>query len=78
MISRVKLYWVIGTDLLFRYLTNFAGWLVAAFTNVHLTARIGMGGVFVFGSFLQMIAYCLMFWVFTQSRLNRTFYDILI
>ncbi|KAH0612341.1 uncharacterized protein H6S33_010393 [Morchella sextelata] len=44
------------------YLTNFAGWLVAAFTNVHLTARIGMGGAFVFGAFMQMAAYCIMFW----------------
>lgn len=45
------------------YLTNFAGWLVAAFTNVHLTARIGMGGVFIFGAIMQTAAYCLMFWV---------------
>jgi hypothetical protein len=45
------------------YLINFSGWLVAAFTNVHLTARLGMGGVLVFGAVVQMLAYCLMFWV---------------
>ncbi|KAL7271777.1 hypothetical protein RUND412_005440 [Rhizina undulata] len=44
------------------YLTNFAGWMVAAFLNVHLTAQIGMGGVLVFGAGLQLFAYCLNFW----------------
>ncbi|PWW72023.1 MFS general substrate transporter [Tuber magnatum] len=44
------------------YLINFSGWLVAAFTNVHLTARLGMGGVLALGAAFQLSAYCLMFW----------------
>ncbi|PUU77578.1 major facilitator superfamily domain-containing protein [Tuber borchii] len=44
------------------YLINFSGWLVAAFTNVHLTARLGMGGVLTVGAAFQFTAYCLMFW----------------
>lgn len=44
------------------YLINFSGWLVAAFTNVHLTARLGMGGVLTVGAAFQFSAYCLMFW----------------
>ncbi|KAG0127442.1 major facilitator superfamily domain-containing protein [Tuber indicum] len=44
------------------YLINFSGWLFAAFTNVHLTARLGMGGVLTLGAALQLSAYCLMFW----------------
>ncbi|KAG0640358.1 major facilitator superfamily domain-containing protein [Tuber brumale] len=44
------------------YLINFSGWLVAAFTNVHLTARLGMGGVLTLGAVFQLSAYCLMFW----------------
>ncbi|KAF8544546.1 major facilitator superfamily domain-containing protein [Trichophaea hybrida] len=44
------------------YLFNFAGWTVAAFTNVHLTARIGTGGVMLLGSILQMLAHALQLW----------------
>ncbi|CUS15292.1 unnamed protein product [Tuber aestivum] len=44
------------------YLINFSGWLVAAFTNVHLTARLGMGGALTLGAAFQLSAYCLMFW----------------
>jgi fucose permease len=44
------------------YLINFVGWLLAAFSNVHLTSRIGQGGVLVVGGCLQTIAYALVFW----------------
>ena len=44
------------------YLVNFAGWLTAAFTNVHLASRIGQGGVLVFGAIMQLLAYVLIFW----------------
>ncbi|KAH6900034.1 putative MFS transporter [Thelonectria olida] len=44
------------------YLVNFCGWLVAAFTNVHISARLGMGGTLVVGSTCQLIAYALNFW----------------
>ena len=44
------------------YLVNFLGWLMAAFTNVHITARIGQGGVLVLGACLQLLAYALIFW----------------
>lgn len=44
------------------YLVNFAGWLVAAFTNVHLTSRFGTGGVLVIGAVSQLFAYILIFW----------------
>jgi fucose permease len=44
------------------YLINFSGFLIAAFSNVHLTSRIGQGGVFVFGAVLQATAYSLNFW----------------
>ncbi|KAL7271776.1 hypothetical protein RUND412_005439 [Rhizina undulata] len=44
------------------YLATFAGWIVAAFLNVHLTARIGVGGVLVSGASLQLLAYSLNFW----------------
>ena len=44
------------------YLVNFAGWLIAAFTNVYLAARIGQGGVLVVGACFQFLAYALNFW----------------
>lgn len=54
-----------NADLLFVavvYLVNFAGWLVAAFTNAHITARFGTGGVLAAGAILQFVAYALNFW----------------
>lgn len=44
------------------YLINFVGWLIAAFTNVHVTSRIGQGGVLVFGGLCQVLAFSLMLW----------------
>lgn len=44
------------------YLINFGGWLVAAFSNVHLMSRIGQGGVLVLGASFQLLAYALIFW----------------
>ena len=44
------------------YLVNFAGWAVAALTNVYLTARIGTGGVMLMGAVLQLSAYTLQLW----------------
>jgi fucose permease len=44
------------------YLVNFCGWTIAAFTNVHLTARLGTGGVMLLGATLQMLAHALQFW----------------
>jgi fucose permease len=44
------------------YLINFSGWLLAAFTNVHVTSRLGMGGTLVIGACLQCFAYALNFW----------------
>ncbi|KAF4963497.1 hypothetical protein FSARC_8506 [Fusarium sarcochroum] len=44
------------------YLVNFSGWLLAAFTNVHVASRFGMGGALVIGGSLQFIAYALNFW----------------
>lgn len=44
------------------YLFNFAGWTAAAFSNVHLTARVGTGGVMLIGAVLQFIAHSLQFW----------------
>ncbi|KAJ4244026.1 hypothetical protein NW762_014639 [Fusarium torreyae] len=44
------------------YLINFSGWLLAAFTNVLLASRFGMGGTLVIGGSLQFIAYALNFW----------------
>lgn len=44
------------------YLVNFSGWVVGAFTIVHVTAHFGMSGAFVVGVSSQLIAYCLNFW----------------
>lgn len=44
------------------YLVNFSGWLVAAFTNVHISARLGLGGTLVVGTTCQLIAYSINFW----------------
>ena len=44
------------------YLINFCGWLVAAFSNVHVMSRLGQGGVLVLGACLQLLAYALIFW----------------
>ncbi|KAH8898815.1 MFS general substrate transporter [Thozetella sp. PMI_491] len=44
------------------YLTNFCGSAVAAFTNVHLTARFGMGGVYTGSALVIMLAYALNAW----------------
>ncbi|KAM5347399.1 hypothetical protein ACJ41O_010404 [Fusarium nematophilum] len=44
------------------YLVNFSGWLLAAFTNVHIANRLGMGGTLVVGGSMQLIAYALNFW----------------
>ena len=44
------------------YLINFAGWILAAFTNVHVMSWIGQGGLLVFGAVCQMLAYVLIFW----------------
>ncbi|KAM6510631.1 hypothetical protein FSOLCH5_011076 [Fusarium solani] len=44
------------------YLVNFSGWFLAAFTNVHLASRLGMGGTLVIGASIQLIAYALTFW----------------
>ncbi|KAM0425968.1 hypothetical protein ACHAPT_008907 [Fusarium lateritium] len=44
------------------YLVNFSGWFLAAFTNVHLASRLGMGGTLVIGASIQLIAYALDFW----------------
>jgi fucose permease len=44
------------------YLVNFCGWMLAAFSNVHVTARFGTGGALLFGASLQMLAYALQFW----------------
>lgn len=52
-------------DLLFVaivYLVNFSGWLIAAFTNAHITAWLGMGGVLVVSATSQVVAYSLNFW----------------
>ncbi|KAA8911295.1 major facilitator superfamily domain-containing protein [Sphaerosporella brunnea] len=44
------------------YLVNFLGWSIAALTNVHLTARLGTGGVMLLGGTLQLLAHALQFW----------------
>lgn len=45
------------------YIATFLGWLMAALTNVHVTARCGMGGVLFIGSCLQLLQYVLQCWV---------------
>ncbi|KAL1852455.1 hypothetical protein VTK73DRAFT_9216 [Phialemonium thermophilum] len=44
------------------YLLNFGGWMVAAFTNVYITARAGVGGVLCVGAAATLLAYCLDVW----------------
>jgi len=44
------------------YLVNFCGWMLAAFSNVYVTARFGTGGALLVGASLQMLAYALQFW----------------
>ncbi|KAI5777146.1 major facilitator superfamily domain-containing protein [Geopyxis carbonaria] len=44
------------------YLINFTGWLTAAFSNVHVTARLGSGGAMLLGAALQAAAHALQFW----------------
>ena len=44
------------------YLINFIGWLVAAFSNVHVMSRIGQGGLLVVGACLQLFGSALQFW----------------
>ncbi|KAM5375808.1 hypothetical protein ACJZ2D_005864 [Fusarium nematophilum] len=44
------------------YLTNFAGRLLAALTNAHITAFLGTGGTLIAGATLQLLAYVLAFW----------------
>lgn len=44
------------------YLVNFAGWLSASFTNIHLCSRLGTGGTLVVGAIVQFVGYALMFW----------------
>ena len=44
------------------YLVNFSGWVVGAFTIVHVTAHFGMSGSLVVGVSSQLIAYCLNCW----------------
>ncbi|KAI5796862.1 major facilitator superfamily domain-containing protein [Pyronema domesticum] len=41
------------------YLANFAGWTVAAFSNLHLHSRIGTGGVMLLGATLQLTAHAI-------------------
>lgn len=36
--------------------------MFAAFTNAHITAKLGMGGVFLVGAVSQFIAYAINFW----------------
>ena len=44
------------------YLCNFAGWILAAALNVHITARIGTSGALLLGSVLQLTGHSLQFW----------------
>ncbi|KAK6338645.1 hypothetical protein TWF696_009456 [Orbilia brochopaga] len=44
------------------YIATFLGWFLAAMVNVHLIARLGMGGVLFFGSILQLVQYSLQCW----------------
>ncbi|KAF3934558.1 hypothetical protein ABW19_dt0209889 [Dactylella cylindrospora] len=44
------------------YITTFLGWFTAAMLNVHLTAKLGMGGVLFLGSVLQVLQYALQCW----------------
>ncbi|KAK6498460.1 hypothetical protein TWF481_011051 [Arthrobotrys musiformis] len=44
------------------YIMTFLGWFTAAMLNVHLTARLGMGGVLFVGSVLQVTQYALQCW----------------
>lgn len=44
------------------YLFNFAGWMLAAFTCAHITARFGVGGAFLLGATCQLCAHALQFW----------------
>ena len=46
----------------FAYLINFAGWLFASFTNIHICSRLGTGGTLVVGAAVQSLGYGLMFW----------------
>ncbi|KAF3905676.1 hypothetical protein ABW21_db0208904 [Orbilia brochopaga] len=45
------------------YIATFLGWFTAAMVNVHLIARLGMGGVLFLGSILQLVQYSLQCWV---------------
>lgn len=44
------------------YVVNFAGWLFASFTNIHVCSRLGTGGTLVTGAIVQCAGYALMFW----------------
>ncbi|KAJ6258340.1 hypothetical protein Dda_6380 [Drechslerella dactyloides] len=44
------------------YICTFVGWFTAAVVNVHLIARLGMGGVLFLGSILQLVQYSLQCW----------------
>ncbi|KAK6525354.1 hypothetical protein TWF694_005493 [Orbilia ellipsospora] len=44
------------------YIATFLGWFTAAMANVHLIAKLGMGGVLFFGSILQLAQYALQCW----------------
>ncbi|KAF4985730.1 hypothetical protein FDECE_16370 [Fusarium decemcellulare] len=44
------------------YLVNFCGWLLAAFTNVHVTSHFGRGGALLLGACMQLLGYALNFW----------------
>ncbi|KAF3914191.1 hypothetical protein ABW20_dc0100835 [Dactylellina cionopaga] len=44
------------------YISTFLGWFTAAMINVHLIAKLGMGGVLFVGSVLQLIQYALQCW----------------
>ncbi|KZL66635.1 glucose and galactose transporter [Colletotrichum tofieldiae] len=44
------------------YGANFAGWLLAALTNTHLTQKFNLGGLLTFGAFFQVLAHALRVW----------------
>ncbi|OJJ46086.1 hypothetical protein ASPZODRAFT_117904 [Penicilliopsis zonata CBS 506.65] len=46
----------------FVYLVNFAGWLSASFTNIHVCSRVGTGGTLILGAMIQTFGYALMLW----------------
>ncbi|KAL2857308.1 putative MFS transporter [Aspergillus pseudoustus] len=56
------------------YLINFAGWMTASFTNIHICSLIGTGGTLVFGAIVQCIGYALICWASPFPLFVAAFY----